>query len=119
MDDRYLATLILVGQPELNQQVQAIPQFEQRMDFKHHLTALSEFETDAYIHHRLHKAGASRDIFTPVAKRRVHRLTDGIPRRINTLCNMALLDGWRDQQQEIDIYMVDVVAGSRDRSKLV
>ena len=32
---------------------------------------------------------------------------------------MALLDGWRDQQQEIDIYMVDVVAGSRDRSKLV
>ena len=29
---------------------------------------------------------------------------------------MALLDGWRDQQQEIDIYMVDVVAGSRDRS---
>ena len=119
LDDRYLATLILVGQPELNQQVQAIPQFEQRMDFKHHLTALSEFETDAYIHHRLHKAGASRDIFTPAAKRRVHRLTDGIPRRINTLGNMALLDGWRDQQQEIDIYMVDVVAGSRDRSKLV
>ena len=32
---------------------------------------------------------------------------------------MALLDGWRDQQQEIDIYMVDVAAGSRDRSKLV
>ncbi|MBM3265060.1 MAG: AAA family ATPase, partial [candidate division Zixibacteria bacterium] len=57
MDDRNLATLILSGQPELGLMIRAIPQFEQRMVFRHHLYPLSDVETRDYIRHRLEVAG--------------------------------------------------------------
>jgi general secretion pathway protein A len=107
LDDRYLVTLILVGQPELHQQIHDMPQFEQRLAFQHHLTALSEMETEAYIRHRLALAGATRDIFTPDGIRQAYLLSDGVPRLINTLCTRVLLSGWINRENEIDGYSVE------------
>lgn len=107
MDDRNLVTLILTGQPELGPVIKAIPQFDQRMVFRHHLRALSPDETNAYITHRLEIANAKRPLFSQDAVHRIYDLTAGIPRRINTVCTMALLEGWTQSVSVIDANLID------------
>lgn len=97
MDDHYLATLILVGQPELNGQIQSMPQLDQRMAYRHHIPALSQLETHSYVQHRMETAGNSREVFPWETISLIYNQTEGIPRRINTLCNTCLLAG-RDLQ---------------------
>jgi len=110
LDDRYLVTLVLVGQPELNAQIDAIPQFEQRLAYRHHIRSLSELEAREYIRHRLHVAGNADEVFQRESASRICRLTQGIPRRINRLCNMCLLTGWMRKADTIDESIVEQAA---------
>ena len=107
MDDRNLVTLVLTGQPELAALINAIPQFDQRMMFRHHIRALSPDETHAYITHRLEIAKAKRVLFSENAVRRVYELTGGVPRRINTVCSMALLEGWIQSVSAIEAELIN------------
>ena len=118
LDDRHLVTLILVGQPELNAQINAIPQFEQRMAYRHHIQSLATLETSAYILHRLKIAGATREIFSLEAEARIYALSHGIPRRINTICNMCLLSGWTRRLNVIDPSTVDLSTVERINAPL-
>lgn len=113
LDDRFLLTAILVGQPELNTHIDAIPQFEQRLAFRHHLTAMSEVETEDYIQHRLDVAGVTQEIFTPEAVARLYELSGGVPRRINSLCDICLLIGSTRRATAIDEGVVNGAAGAR------
>lgn len=92
--DTFLLTLILVGQPELREKIAHLKPFDQRISIRFHLKGLKEEETRQYIMHRLRIAGASQDIFEEEAYSAVHESTGGIPRRINQICDLALLTGF-------------------------
>ena len=94
-------TLLLVGQPALMPMVERHGGFEERLDMKVLLPALAASDAAAYIQHRLQAAGATRDIFTADALATAHQLCGGIPRRINRLCDLALLVGFAEAQHAI------------------
>jgi general secretion pathway protein A len=92
-----LATFLLVGQTGLALDVQRVPQLDERLAVKCLLSRLTKDETAAYIQHRLAAAGAKRPIFDASAIEEIHLLTHGIPRRINRLCDLALLVGYGEE----------------------
>jgi general secretion pathway protein A len=86
--------IILVGQPELNNKLNAreLEQLTQRVRLRFHLQTLSEAESRAYIQHRLDVAGAGdRELFTPDTFAEIFRYCGGVPRLINTLCDTAMM----------------------------
>ncbi|KPK98682.1 MAG: hypothetical protein AMJ95_02735 [Omnitrophica WOR_2 bacterium SM23_72] len=101
LDNAFLLTLILLGQPELKQKIMNLPQLSQRMSLRFHLSALNELETKEYIQHRLRVAGASQNIFDDEAYEGVYFFSTGIPRRINNLCDLALLIGFAEGEKII------------------
>jgi len=93
LNDKFLLTLILMGQPELRQKIANIPQLRQRLSVAFHLTALSKKETKLYVKHRLGVAGCNIEVFSSAAFSELYRFSAGIPRRINNICDIALLVG--------------------------
>lgn len=86
-----LLTLILIGQPELRARLRQLPQVDQRISLRFHLTALSAEETALYLRHRLHIAGYQGDFpFTEEALDLLYQATRGIPREINRVCKIGL-----------------------------
>jgi len=102
LNDRFLLTLFLVGQPELRERVMAIPQLEQRLSIKFHLHTLDRESTYDYISHRLRVAGRAENMFTEEAMDFIYRSSLGTPRRINNICDMCLLVGFGRGADEID-----------------
>lgn len=102
--ERKLLQVVLIGQPELRAML-ARPELEQlaqRVIARFHLGALSEAETAQYVQHRLKVAGLSGPLpFDSRALRLVHQLTRGVPRRINLLCDRALLGGYASGQAQL------------------
>ena len=92
-----LATFLLVGQTGLALDVQRLPQLEERLAVKCLLSRLTATETAAYVQHRLAAAGSKQTIFDDSAIDEIYRLTHGIPRRINRLCDLALLVGFGEE----------------------
>lgn len=103
-------TLILCGQPELVGQIARCPALYDRLAFTCALHPFDLEETAAYIRHRLQQAGAQAPIFDDDAIERIHECTGGLPRRINRLCDFALLVGFADQLEQIAVEQVDAVA---------
>jgi len=103
-----LLQIILIGQPELIRVLerQKLRQLAQRITARYHLLHFSRRDTCAYVRHRLKVAGGSETLFTPAAMRRVHRLSGGIPRLVNVICDRALLGGYAHDQHRIDAAMV-------------
>jgi len=99
--NKFLLTLILLGQPELKEKINNIKQLAQRVAIKYHLGGLNELETVEYIHHRLKVAGSQKSIFDDEALKIIHEQSGGIPRRINQICDMALLTGFGRQNEII------------------
>ncbi|WP_332738832.1 ExeA family protein [Hydrogenophaga sp.] len=95
--ERKLLQIILIGQPELRTLL-ATPELEQlaqRVIARFHLGTLDKAETQKYIEHRMQVAGLSGPLpFSKQAVARIHALTRGVPRRINLLCDRALLGAY-------------------------
>ena len=91
-----LLQILLIGQPELHGMMNQpeLRQLGQRITARYHLTPLSPEETTAYIEHRLEVAGCKRPLFTRSTLHLIHRLSGGIPRLINTICDRALLGAY-------------------------
>lgn len=102
LNDRFLLTLVLMGQPELGEMVGAVEQFAQRIAIRFHLKGLEEKETRQYIAFRLERAGAERPLFTEEALDLVWGRTGGVPRLINTLCDLCLLEGFASRVSMVD-----------------
>lgn len=105
-DNRFLITLVLVGQPELRDTIRKIPQFEQRIPIKFHLEPLDFRNTCRYVAFRLRKAGIKKNIFTYNAAKKLFQYSEGVPRKINNICDMSLLVGFVDQVKTIDDALV-------------
>ncbi len=95
LGDRFLITLLLVGQPELQQQIADIPQLQQRIALNVHIGKLNIQHTMHYLLHRLQKAGCKQPILTKQAVTEIYQNTQGIPRLINHLMDRCLLVGMR------------------------
>lgn len=103
-------TLILAGQPELAGMIKRLPQLDDRISIPCVLTALTATETSAYVEHRLRAAGAMEAIFSRAALQAVHELSGGLPRRINRLCDFALLVGYAEGLGLIDAEHIEGVS---------
>ncbi|HVT58110.1 MAG TPA: AAA family ATPase [Thermoanaerobaculia bacterium] len=96
-DQRKLLQIVLIGQPELRDKLEArgLRQLRQRITVRYHLAPLTRLETDYYIQHRLRVAGGNGlPNFSRWAIRGVYRYSRGIPRLINAVCDKALLCGF-------------------------
>jgi general secretion pathway protein A len=104
-NDRKLLQIILIGQPELRD-ILARPDLEQlaqRVIARYHLGALTEQETASYIQHRLSTSGlTSTSPFQQPLMKQIQQLTRGVPRRINLLCDRALLGAYSMGKHEVD-----------------
>ena len=101
-DEKKLLQIILTGQPELASMLARpeLRQLNQRITARFDLTPLDEQETRTYVRHRLQVAGANdgREIFSGAALRQIYRLSAGVPRVINLLCDRAMMGAYgRDQ----------------------
>lgn len=94
LEDKFLLTILLIGQPELKEKVEANKQLLQRIAMRYHLEPLSREETFNYINHRLKIAGGEKLEFAPGSYRLIHERAGGIPRRINQICDMCLFTGY-------------------------
>lgn len=88
-----LLQIILVGQPELRDLIRRpqLRQFAQRVTAVYHLDPMDLPTTRAYIRHRLQHVGGSGDEIAPEAVAHIHEESEGIPRVINKLCDLALV----------------------------
>lgn len=103
-NQRKLLQIVLIGQPELRRMLAQpeLEQLEQRVIARFHLEALSLEETRHYIAHRLAVAGLKRaSPFDANALARIHKLSRGVPRRINLLCGRALLGAYADGTEAV------------------
>lgn len=104
LDDQNLMTVILIGQPELDERLahRAYRALRQRIGIRYMLSSLGEAETIDYIAHRIRIAGGESNPFTIEAMKAIHRFSEGVPRLINTLATTALLDAFGDEAPIID-----------------
>jgi type II secretory pathway predicted ATPase ExeA len=113
-----LLQVVLVGQPELLDKLKRpeLSQFAQRIAISHHLTPLPFPETRRYIEHRVKIAGSDRPLFTDMAIGAIQYFSGGIPRLINSICDMALVYGFADEKQVIGEDLVFRVVSDRQLS---
>ena len=98
-----LLQIILIGQEELRTLLEQpeLRQLAQRITGRYHLSPLSMDETAGYVKHRMRVAGATAEAFTPGALREIHRLSGGIPRVINVVCDRALLGAFTREEHRV------------------
>lgn len=107
-EDRRLISLLLVGLPELDEIVAAVPALAERVDVRVRLDALSEGEAAAYLAHRVEVAGGTPEIFEASAVKAIYALGQGRPRRMNTLADNALFEAFlsgHEQVSEEDVHL--------------
>ncbi len=102
-NQRKLLQIILLGQPELATMLDRpeLRQLAQRIVARYHLGPLTQAEVAAYVDHRLDVAGARRRLFPAALMRRLYRLSGGIPRVINVLCDRALLGAYVQGKDQV------------------
>lgn len=110
---RKLLQIVLIGQPELRELL-ARPELEQlaqRVVARYHLGPLTPSEAVDYIRHRMAVAGLQGPLpFDDGALQRIHQFSGGIPRRINLLCDRALLGAYATGARVVDRTVVDKAA---------
>ncbi len=112
LDDKNLLSLILVGQPDLRNKLNmpVLLALKQRIGIFYHLNPLNEEEVREYIEFRISKGGRNKPIFTDNALTIIYKHTGGIPRVINSLANMALLEGFSRDAEIIDEDIIQAAA---------
>jgi general secretion pathway protein A len=114
-DDDKLLQIVLVGQPELDDELDSmgLRQLKQRIAVRTQLVSLNANETNEYIHKRLQIAGGdlSRDaLFSAESIAAVYRHSRGLPRLINTICENALITAYARRLPTIPADVIEDVA---------
>ena len=103
-NQRKLLQIILLGQPELAEMLDRpeLRQLAQRIVARYHLGPLSKAEVAAYVQHRLGVSGGQRQLFPAALMGQLFRLSGGVPRLINVLCDRALLGAYTQGKDRVD-----------------
>ena len=109
LNDRFLLTVVLIGQPELRHRVAGIPQLDQRIAVRAHLGPFTAEETMSYITVRMSVVTQRTDVFTKEALAVIYEQSKGIGRLINALCDRCLFAGAMEKVSEIDARLVQRV----------
>lgn len=109
LNDRFLINVILVGQPELKAKIKGIEQLDQRIPIKYHLRPFDREDTLRYIIFRQKKAGREENAFSGEAMERIYEITEGVPRKINNLCDLSLLLGFSKEGEVVDSQIIEDV----------
>lgn len=110
LEDRFLLTLLLLGQPELKTSIETNKQLAQRIAIKCSIDKLSQEDCIKYILHRLRVVGRQTPLFEDSALGLIYEKSGGIPRRINNICDLALLVGFGRKLTLIDSPIIEEVA---------
>lgn len=100
--------LILVGQPELSEQLlsHAMRAISQRITIRYTLRELDLQGVEDYIRVHLKAAGTTNDLFTYEAVKEIHSYSTGIPRKINLICDKSLLHCFMSKTKIVDDIVV-------------
>lgn len=116
LDDRNLLSIILVAQSDLKNKLRkkVYMPLRQRIGMYYHIGPLEENEVEGYIKHRLKVAGCDEDIFTPDAISMINKYSKGIPRIINNIANIALLEAMSRDTRIIDESIINYAVKELD-----
>lgn len=114
-----ILNLVLVGQPELKQVLDApgMEQLCQRIRFRFHLAPLERDDIPSYVRHRMSTAGydyskeeegEEEPVFDPDSYSVMHRYTGGVPRLMNALCDTALITAFVEEQRYITVKILEL-----------
>ncbi|OGC03723.1 hypothetical protein A2276_07695 [candidate division WOR-1 bacterium RIFOXYA12_FULL_43_27] len=117
LDNGFLLTILLFGQPELKEKIEKLPQLKQRLALRFHLKGLSRAETREYLSYRISSAGGNPEIFLEEAVEEIYNYSRGIPRMINNLCDLCLLIGSGKALKNIERRLVEKVVADLERGE--
>ena len=112
LEDHALLQSFLVGQPEFRAIMQSpeMVQLRQRVIASYHLGPLDLQETQAYVEHRLACVGwKGNPAFDAEAMREIYNVSQGIPRRINALCDRIMLAAFLGEQRRVGVELVNQI----------
>ncbi len=103
-NEHKLLQIILLGQPELLHKLEKpeLSQLAQRITARYHLTPLNENELRDYVSHRLAIAGTRQPLFPDKVLKRLYKITGGVPRLVNVICDRALLGTYVQGRQQVN-----------------
>ena len=103
-------TMILIGRTELLSQLSRLAALQQRMTVKAALEPLSVGEVATYLAGRLKASGRTEHLFSDDAAQAIWEISQGIPRRINQLADLALLVGFADTLHQLGAVEIEAAA---------
>ncbi len=112
-DKQKLLKIVLLGQTELRTQLERpeATQINQRVTSRYHLLPLGQEDIYSYIQHRTNIAGGGKTVFfTEKALERIVRLSRGIPRLINVICDRALLGAYSENKHRVTAQILEQAA---------
>jgi len=107
-ENRFLVTLLVMGQPSLNANIAALKSLRERVAIRYDLLPLTYNDTARYILYRLKRCGARRGIFTKQALAPIYKYSGGVPLKINNLCERSLLIGMMKKVRVVDSAIVEM-----------
>jgi len=110
-DDQNMISVVLMGQPELRRRLthRAYEPLRQRIGMQYDLKPLDAEETLDYIRFRMEVASGSADAFTRSAAQKIHDYSGGVPRRINHVAGLSLLEAFGRESLVVDDRVIDAV----------
>ena len=102
LNDAFLVTVLLIGQLPLAERLRKHPPMDQRIATRGWLKPLQIEQTHEYVAHRLGVAGRADQVFTDEAIDLAHDFASGVPRKINNICDIALVVGFSRELDSID-----------------
>lgn len=102
LNDAFLVTLLLVGQPPMVERLHKYAPLDQRIATRGFLRPLGREDVPEYIAHRLATAGRQEPVFTAEAVDLVYEFSSGVPRQVNNLCDIALVIGFSRKLEVLD-----------------
>ena len=104
-NERKLLQIILLGQPEFLDVLDRpeLSQLAQRITARYHLKPLNFDEMLSYVGHRLAVAGSRQPLFKKSALKKLYKISCGVPRVINVICDRALLGSYVQNKTQVDI----------------
>ena len=109
LNDRFLTTIVLLGQPEFREKIKSIEQLDQRIPIKYHLAPFDLADSVEYILFRQKRAGREDNVFSREAMEAIYEKTKGVPRKINNLCDLSLLIGYSKNEKEIKPEIIESI----------
>ena len=108
-----LLYILLVGQPELLDilALKDLRQLNQRVVSRFHLLPLEKKDLANYVNHRLHRAGGQRPLFNSASISMLFRMTQGVPRLVNLVCQHSLVAAYSLGAKTVSPALVKTAAG--------